>query len=181
MKSIRNVQLDSRWIKRKSQDRGYGFIKDVICIILSEMILLIPGGVIYFIINRDDTLSSRIILPLLSFETIWLYRRHPEDHYVARLKHYIHLVQRMTSIANIHAPREDIHNSQKITHYGRDSCPAEDHASRKSCITSQYSYIASQYSCIMEDHVSRFNTHASWKIMHRELIPMHRGRSCIAS
>ena len=127
----------------------YDFIKDIICITLSDTIVSLPEGSFYLycrlkqyttrmglficIVGWDDTLPKGSFylychwdntlpggsLNFIVSQMILLSIRHSEDNCVARWKHYFYLVPRRTSKENIHASREDIHASQEITHRGR--------------------------------------------------------------
>ena len=168
MKFIKNVQLHLKVNQEKISRMSLRFCKgrhlhhDVwydITHYPEGLVILSSIKMIYYL---------KIVLTLSSLETIWLFRKHPEDHYVARLKHYLHLVPRMTWRVNMHASRKIMHRESISMHH------------RKSCNSSQYPCIVSQYPCIAEDHASWVTIHASLKIMHGESIFMHRRRPCIA-
>ena len=138
-------------INRKSQGRVYGFHKGhhLHHNVGYDVMYYLEGSI--FLLSIKTIYYLEVVLPLSSLEMISLSRKYPPDHYVARLKHYFHLVTRMTSRVNIHESRKIMHRESIFMHRVR-SC------------------IASQYSCIAENHALQVNIDASRKIMHREKI-----------
>ena len=90
---------------------------------------------------------------VVSIERLPESRSHLEDHYIARLKHYLHFVQRLESREEIHisrerqASRENIHASQEI------------YASLKGIM-----------------HCKRRNSCIAENVMHRQKIFMHHAK-----
>ena len=126
---------------------------------------------------------------ILSIQTISFSRGHPENHYVARLKHYLHLVPMIFKPhRKCHAPQKYINALRKMSSTARRfsyiaswySCLAKNHASQEDIHASlKISCTTIRYLCITQNHASWDNIHASQKIMHCGLIFMPRKKSCI--